>query len=81
MLENQDDFKVLYTKDLMDILGIGRDKAYALMKSRSFPSTRIGRTYFVTAENLKTWMKNIAGKTITVWGGEIWNDERMVKEP
>ena len=65
-LENQDDFKVLYTKDLMDILGIGRDKAYALMKSRSFPSTRIGRTYFVTAENLKTWMKNIAGKTITV---------------
>ncbi len=66
MLENQDEFKVLSTKDLMDILGIGRDKAYALMKSKSFPSTKIGRTYFVTSDNFKNWMKSIAGKSITI---------------
>lgn len=66
MLENLDDFKILSAKDLMDIFNIGRDKAYALMRSKSFPSSRIGRTYFVTAGNLKNWLKSIAGKTITV---------------
>ena len=42
--------------------GIGRDKAYALMRSEAFPSTKIGRTCFVTEKNLEIWLDNYAGR-------------------
>lgn len=54
--------KILYTKDLMNVLGIGRDRAYALMRSSGFPSTKLGRNYFVTDENLQKWLKDYTGK-------------------
>ncbi|MBQ6638646.1 MAG: helix-turn-helix domain-containing protein [Lachnospiraceae bacterium] len=46
----------LKTKDLMTIFGFGRDKAYALKHSKSFPSIRIGKTYVVTEKNLREWL-------------------------
>ena len=54
--------KILKTDDLKNILGIGRDKAYALMRSEAFPSTKIGRTCFVTEKNLEIWLDNYAGR-------------------
>ena len=54
--------KILKTNDLKNILGIGRDKAYALMRSEAFPSTKIGRTCFVTEKNLEIWLDNYAGR-------------------
>ena len=57
------EIKVLYAKDLMEILGIGRDRAYTLMRSAGFPSTKFGHTYFVTEENFNIWLNNNAGKT------------------
>lgn len=50
------EINLLGTKDLMAYLGIGRDKATALMKSSSFPSVRIGKTYCVTLENVQEWL-------------------------
>lgn len=54
--------KILKTDDLKNILGIGRDKAYALMNSEAFPSTRIGKTSFVTQKNFEIWLDNYAGR-------------------
>ena len=54
---------VLKAKDLQERLGIGRDRAYALMRSAGFPSTRIGRTYFVTSDNFEKWLNDYKDKT------------------
>lgn len=44
-------------KDIMDIFGIGRNRAIALLKSEGFPTMKIGRTYKVEAEALDEWIK------------------------
>ena len=58
--------ELMKTKDVQKYLGIGRDKAYTLMKMKSFPSTRLGKTYVVTKENLFKWLCENAGKTINL---------------
>lgn len=49
--------KMLNVKEMQEILRIGRDKAYALMHSRAFPSIKIGGRYFVEAEALEEWLQ------------------------
>lgn len=46
----------LKAKDLQVVMGIGRDKAYQLMHSQSFPSTMIGGNYYVSRDALDRWM-------------------------
>lgn len=48
--------QILKTKDLQEVLGIGRDKAYALMKSDAFPSVKLGKRYFVRKADLEEWI-------------------------
>ena len=48
MLEQYKD--VLDVSDLQQAPGIGRDNAYALVRSRQIPSFRIGRRIFVSKE-------------------------------
>ena len=62
MKKEYENTKILKTGDLKNILGIGRDKAYALIRSKAFPSTKIGRTCFVTEKNLKIRLDNYAGR-------------------
>ena len=62
MKKEYENTKILKTDDLKNILGIGRDKAYALMRSEAFPSTKIDRTCFVTEKNLEIWLDNYAGR-------------------
>lgn len=63
---NNEELTVLQTKDLQEYLGIGKDKAYALMRSEGFPSIRIGKQYIITMLNLKNWLNDNIGKTIIV---------------
>lgn len=56
------EYNVLKVEDLMERFGIGRDKAYTLMKSSGFPSTQIGKTYFVTVKNFNAWLDSYTGK-------------------
>ena len=58
--------EILLTKDLMSYLKIGKDRAYALMHLKSFPSIKIGKTYIVTAEELEKWLDNNKGKEINL---------------
>ena len=51
------EIKMLTAKELSKVLRIGRDKAYALMKSNGFPSLCIGKRYFVTTKALNDWIK------------------------
>lgn len=62
-LENMNK-EVLKLKDLMLFLGIGRDKAYGLVSRDDFPSTKIGREYFVVKESLVDWLKDQEGKCL-----------------
>lgn len=53
-------------KKLMKIMKIGKDKAYALLRSDSFPSVQIGASFYVTEENLRKWLNEAAHKKITL---------------
>ena len=58
--------KVLTAKDVSGILRIGINQAYALMKSRTFPSYQIGSRMFVTQDALDEWLKKIENKIIVM---------------
>ena len=55
--------KMLYVKDIQVYLGIGRDKAYSLMRNKAFPSIRIAKRYAVSPDAIERWLKNYEGKT------------------
>ena len=54
---------MLTVKDLQNLLKIGHDKAYALMRSKGFPSIKIGGRYYVTQKALDEWLESYAYKT------------------
>lgn len=54
------------TKGLMAYLHIGKDRAYALMRTKGFPSTKLGKTYIVTEEKLVSWLENNAGREVVL---------------
>ena len=39
--------ELMTIKELQSYLGIGKDKAYKLAKSKSFPAVKIGGRYYV----------------------------------
>lgn len=47
---------MLDIKDLMNYLKIGKNKAYNLMRSDSFPSIKIGSQYRVRKEDLEEFI-------------------------
>jgi excisionase family DNA binding protein len=50
--------KQFYTvTDIRDILTIGTNKAYNLIKSDGFPSIKIGRKYLVPKDEFEKWVK------------------------
>lgn len=50
--------KQFYTvTEIRDILTIGTNKAYNLIKSDGFPSIKIGRKYLVPKDEFDKWVK------------------------
>lgn len=49
--------KLLNVKETQTLLRTGRDKTYALMKSKAFSSVKIGGRYFVEMEALEEWIR------------------------
>ena len=43
-------------RDLMSIMGVGRDNARALMRSAGFPTTSVGNRKVVSAMSFVVWM-------------------------
>ena len=48
--------KLLKVKDVQKRLNISRDKAYALVKLKSFPSFQIDSTYYTPEDRLEEWI-------------------------
>jgi len=57
-----DESLMIDVKGLQTTLGVGRDVAYSLMRSRAFPSMKIGNRYLVNREALMLWIKKYEGK-------------------
>lgn len=53
-------------KDLQKYFGFGRNKALALMGLKTFPSIKIGRTYFVEEQEVYAWVRKNAKNEITL---------------
>lgn len=59
------DCPVMYTtKDLQVILKCGSRTIYNLVHSKTFPSIKIGRKYFVEKNALENWLSKSKGKII-----------------
>lgn len=55
---------LLTVKELQKLLNIGRDKAYCLMRAKSFPSIKIGGRYYVQEMALEEWLLKNRYKTV-----------------
>lgn len=58
--------EMMTVNDVQIYLGIGRDKAYTLLKSKSFPSMRIGKTYRVSKRELEDWVHKNAYRDFAI---------------
>lgn len=43
-------------EDIMKITGLGRDNVRSLLRSKSFPTTKVGKRQVVSVLNFVTWM-------------------------
>ncbi|MCI8328716.1 MAG: helix-turn-helix domain-containing protein [Oscillibacter sp.] len=57
-LEQPERYTVLTPRDVMDILGIGKNTAYALLNSGRLRAFRVGRSWKIAAEALEEFMLN-----------------------
>lgn len=62
----QNELRILTAKELGSVLKIGRDKAYALIRSKGFPSICIGKRYIVTEKALNEWLQQYEHKHFVV---------------
>lgn len=44
------------TMEIRDILGIGRDSAYKLVKAKGFPKIQIGRKVVIPKKAFENWL-------------------------
>ena len=56
--------RTLNCKELAQVLGCGDTKARELMKSKGFPSFRIGNRWLVSITRFEEWLNNAEGQEI-----------------
>ncbi len=49
--------ELLTTRELQEILPIGRNSLYAVLHSSDFPVRRVGRKFIVSKQALKHWLE------------------------
>lgn len=49
--------KYMTVKELIEELGTGRDATYNLVRSKTFPSIKIGKKYYIDREEFDKWRK------------------------
>ena len=47
----------LTAEDVAQVLGVSRSNAYTLMRSRGFPTLRVGKRMIVPKDKLLEWME------------------------
>mgnify|MGYP001088307820 CR=1 FL=1 len=48
--------KILKVSDIQEHLGISKDKAYKLVKMKSFPKIQIGHRYYIPQDEYEKWL-------------------------
>jgi excisionase family DNA binding protein len=48
---------MLSVTDIMKIMGVGRDRAYEIIKRGEFPSIKVGRRFLVHEQVFESWLK------------------------
>ncbi len=66
LMNPENGITMLTAREVSRVLRIGRDKAYALMKSKGFPSICIGKRYYVTTKALNDWIKQYEYKQFAI---------------
>lgn len=52
--------EVLKVEDVMDVLRIGKNKAYALLKSGTIPSQKVGKLYVIPKDGVINFLTKIS---------------------
>lgn len=58
--------KLLTSRDIQDILDMGKNQAYALMHSAGFPTITIGKKMYVTQIKFEKWLETYTGRQYLV---------------
>ena len=57
---------LLTAKDLQNIFGCSKNRAYDIMHAKGFPSIQIGRRYYTKKSDLDTWLETWAGRQFII---------------
>ena len=60
-MDNEKDKEFLSPDDLIEMLPLGRDKVYELIRSPGFPAVKIRRSYIIWRPSLEKWIKEYEG--------------------
>lgn len=55
MIKKDEKRKYLHVKDIQNIFGCSKTKAYEIIKLDGFPKIRIGRNYYIDANGFEKW--------------------------
>ena len=58
--------RLLTVNDIMQIFGVGKNRAYELMHSKGFPTITIGTEMRVNPKALQKWIDDNTGRTILI---------------
>lgn len=50
--------KLLKPKDIKEILGCSERKTYDIIRKKSFPKIKIGKQYYIPADDFIAWQKS-----------------------
>ena len=53
-------------KDIQEYFQCGRNKALAIMQSKTFPSLQIGRVHYVAEEDVYAWVRKNRNNNILI---------------
>ena len=51
-----------YIASWLNYLGVGKDKAYELVKNKLFPAMKIGGRYYVIKQDFVSWLERQMGR-------------------
>lgn len=65
MVNNIEDNKIVYTiKEVQEILGLGKNNVYKLLKLPTFPVIKIGKRYLIPKKELEEWVSKSVRKEL-----------------
>lgn len=58
--------RLLTAKDLQQILGCGKNRAYELMHTSGFPTIKIGGRMYVSPDGMNDWIERYSGRKYAI---------------